>query len=63
MDALKPTAQLLIKLGSLIVHYQELNSTNGHSVDKSAIDTIEGDAEFKEWIDEMNKDSFLPVKR
>lgn len=63
MDALKPTPQLLIKLGSLIVHYQEWTSKKGHDVDKNAIDSIESDEDFKEWINQMNEDAFLPLKR
>ena len=63
MDELKPTPQLLIKLGSLITHYQEWTSDKGHKVDKSAIDSIESDVEFQQWIKQMNDNAFLPVKR
>ena len=63
MDPLKPSPQLLIKLGSLIVHYQEFNSDKGHPVDKNAIDAIESDDSVQEWMKEMNKNAFLPVKR
>lgn len=62
-DVLKPTAQLLIKLGSIIVHQQELNSPDGHYMDKSALDSLLGDEEVKEWMAGMDKMAFLPVKR
>lgn len=62
-DVLKPSPQLLIKLGSLITHYQEFNSPDGHSLDKAAIDSIESESEFKEWIKGMDEMAFLPKKR
>jgi len=62
-DTLKPSVGLLVKLGSLIVHYQELNSRGGHEFDKSAIDTLENDPEVRSWLDHMTKVGFLPLKR
>jgi len=62
-NILNPTPQLLIKLGSLIVHYQELNSKDGHAFDKSAIETLENDAEVNQWLKEMDAMAFLPQKR
>lgn len=62
-DVLKPTPQLLIKLGSIIVHQQELNSSDGHYMDKSALDSLLGDPEVIEWMKGMDKMAFLPVKR
>lgn len=62
-DPLNPSAQLLIKLGSIIVHYQEYTSGKGHEVDKSAIDSLLEDKDIKVWMKEMNKMAFLPIKR
>lgn len=62
-DVMKPDAGLLIKLGSLIVHYQELNSANGHPFDRTAIDSLEHDTEVKAWLSKMDKMALLPVKR
>lgn len=62
-DELKPSPQLLIKLGSLITHYQEWTSQHGHKLDKSAIDSIEGSEDFKEWMKQMDDNAFLPKKR
>lgn len=62
-DVLKPSAQLIIKLGSIIVHQQELHSANGHYMDQYALDTLLEDKQVKEWMTEMDKMGFLPVKR
>lgn len=63
LDVLKPSPQLLIKLGSLIVHYQELNSKDGHALDKISIDALLNDGQVKEWLDGMDAMAFLPVMR
>lgn len=62
-DVLKPTPQLLIKLGSIIVHQQELNSSDGHYMDTSALDTLLEDEDVIEWMKGMDKMAYLPVKR
>ena len=63
MDPLKPSPALLIALGSLIVHYEELTSPNGHPADKAAIDSLRNLPDVKEWFDIMTQKAFLPVKR
>lgn len=60
---LNPSIQLLIKLGSLIVHYQEFSSKDGHPYDKEAIGSLEKDPEVIEWLEQMDKMAFLPKKR
>jgi len=60
-DFLKPSLQILIKLGSIAVHVEELFSPGGHPVDKAAIETLLTDQELQEWIKEMGV--FLPLKR
>ncbi len=62
-DVLKPTPQLLIKLGSIITHYEELNSEHGHQLDKAAIDSLMRNEDVIEWFNGMNKMAFLPLKR
>lgn len=62
-DPTKPSATLLIKLGSIIVHYQEMTSSKGHQYDAYALQTLEQDSEVKEWMEQMAKMAFLPVKR
>lgn len=60
---LTPTASLLVKLGSIIVHYQEAISPTGHHFDKAALDGLMNDQEVKEWLKSMDSLSLLPKKR
>jgi hypothetical protein len=62
-DPLKPSPTLLIKLGSMVVHYEEMLSRKGHEFDKDALDTLTNDEEVRAWFVAMNKMAFLPVKR
>src|SRR5258706_12305733 len=62
-DPLKPSLSLLIKLGSIIVHQEEIMSPKGHNFDKAALDSVRNDPEVNEWFFQMNKKAFLPVKR
>ena len=62
-DPLKPSASLLARLGSIIVHAQELISENGHSFDKDAFIALLDDGEVHEWMQEMDKLALLPKKR
>lgn len=62
-DPLKPSVALLCKLGSVIVHVDELLSPHGHEYDKIALDEAMKDAEVQEWLTAMNRMAMLPVKR
>ena len=62
-NPLNPSATVLIKLGSMIVHYQEQLSPLGHYFDKAALTTLETDPEVIEWLKQMTQLAFLPVKR
>lgn len=62
-DPLKPQVTLLVKLGSLVVHVEEMLSAKGHDIDKTAIEGLLSDSEVKEWLKQMGKGAFLPVKR
>jgi hypothetical protein len=61
-DPLKPSATLLIKLGSMVVHYEEMLSRKGHEFDKHALDTLYADEEVQAWFAAMTKMAFLPVE-
>jgi hypothetical protein len=37
MDPLNPNAALLVNLGSIAVHAEEITSPNGHDFDKAAL--------------------------
>jgi hypothetical protein len=60
-DPLKPSVQLLVKLGSIAVHADEMLSPGGHEYDKIELQTRLADPEVQAWIKEMG--AFLPVKR
>ncbi len=63
MDPLNPTPTLLVKLGSVIVHYQEVMGPDPHEFDVAAINTLLEDPEVTEWLDGMRAGAFLPLKR
>lgn len=54
---------LRIKLGSLIVHCEELLSPSGHEFDKHAINTLLQDRDVVAFKEETAKMGVLPVKR
>jgi hypothetical protein len=63
-DPLKPSITLLVKLGSIAVHVEEiLNPKKGHYFDRYALQTLWDDPEVKEWLAQMNKMAMIPVKR
>jgi len=62
-DPLKPSITLLVKLGSIIIHVEELTSPTGHHFDHAAFKTAMLDPEVVAWIAEMDKMAFLPKKR
>ncbi len=63
MKALKPSTQLLCKLGSIAVHAQELASPDGHEFDRIALAALLQDAEVIAWLSDMDSAAFLPKKR
>lgn len=63
MNPMKPNLTLLVKLGSLIVHIEEMLSETGHHFDISVIKTALADPELKTWIIQMNELALLPLKR
>lgn len=60
-DPYKPSLSLLVKLGSIAVHADELASPDGHHFDAVALRQLIKDAEVRNWITSMG--AFLPVKR
>lgn len=54
---------LLCKLGSIIVHAEELRSPDGHEFDAMALDALLKDAEVVQWLDAMRAAAMLPVRR
>ena len=59
---MKPNQGLLMKLGSIIVHLEELLETDIHT-DLKAAQSLISDAEVVTWLREMTAKGLLPVKR
>ena len=68
-DPLVPSAALLVKLGSIVVHAEEMKSYNfdprvhGFVHDAAALQSLFDDQEVIQWRKAMDKLGFLPVKR
>lgn len=62
-DPLKPSPTLLCKLGSVIVHADELLSPRGHAFDKIAMESAIRDPEVLQWLEQMGKMAMIPLKR
>lgn len=60
-DPCRPCVTLLAKLGSIVVHAEELVGPNGHDFDRLAIMSASADPEVKAWIEAMGP--LLPLKR
>ena len=58
---LKPQVTLLVKLGSIAVHADEMLSPDGHEFDRISIQQLLHDPEVVEWIKDMAE--MLPLKR
>jgi hypothetical protein len=54
---------LLIKLAALAVHAEELLGSDGHEVDKGAIEGLLADLEVRAFLDDPNNAVLLPLKR
>jgi hypothetical protein len=62
-ECLKPSAGILIKLGSIYVHIDEAMSKKGHNFDVLALKQLLEDPELKEWIKQMDALALIPKKR
>ena len=60
-DALKPDIALLSKIGSIVVHADELLSPKGHVYDKTVFQQLLNDPDVQMWIKQMGP--LLPQKR
>ena len=61
--ALNPSPALLCKLGSILVHVEEMQSSDGHAFDKLALGQLLADDEVAEWREVMDNMGMLPKKR
>jgi len=60
-NPLDPDVTLLCKIGSIVVHAEELLSPKGHMFDRTAIEVLLNDPDVKNWIKGMGV--YLPRKR
>lgn len=63
IDPFKPPIGVLIKLGSIAVHVEEMLSPSGHAFDKIALQSLLEDPEVVAWVAKMDKLAMLPKKR
>lgn len=62
-NPLRPDPSLLVKLGSIAVHSEEMLSPGRHDFDAQAIKSLLTDSAVKKWVAEMDSMALLPVKR
>lgn len=67
-EALKPSATLLVKLGSIAVHAEEhlenfRTRPDAALFDEQALKDLLADSEVVAWREAMDAMAFLPVKR
>jgi len=62
-EPLSPSAALLCKLGSIIVHAEEGLSIDGSEFDLAAFRSLVEDPEVLAWLKAMDDLALLPVKR
>ena len=60
---LSPDPALLCKLGSIVVHADEMMSDDGHHYDRLALQQLLNDPDVKHWIDLMSMAAMVPRKR
>lgn len=63
MKPLKPSTVLLCKLGSIVVHTEEMLSSKGHHFDVATLRGCLADPEVIEWMKEMDRLALVPKKR
>jgi hypothetical protein len=61
IDTLQAKLSLLLKLGSIAVHAEEMLSPGGHACDRAALESLLSDSEVQNWIKDMGV--YLPAKR
>jgi len=62
-NPLTPSTPLLCKLGSIIVHADEMLSPDGHQFDGEALKQLICDSDVKKWLADMGEMALVPLKR
>lgn len=60
---LNPTASLLCKLGSIMMHAAEMMAPHAHTFDRVALEQLLDDPEVREWQKAMDAMGMLPKMR
>jgi hypothetical protein len=63
MDEFSPPITVLVKLGSIAVHADEMLSPGGHDFDRVALQGLLADPEIVEWLAGMDRMAMVPKKR
>lgn len=58
-----PSPSLVIKLGSIARHAEELLSIHGHDLDRESIVALLNDPEVIDWMKQADRLALLPVLR
>jgi len=58
-----PELPVLVKLGSIAVHVEEMLSDDGHAFDREAIRTLLAQPDLQHWLNGMKTMCLMPVKR
>jgi predicted acetyltransferase len=58
-----PDAVVLVKLGSIVRHVEELLGPDGHSFDAAVLDDLLADPGVVAWLRKMDSLALLPVRR
>ncbi len=60
---LTPPVTVLVKLGSIAVHTEEMMSAKGHRYDALALVSLLEDQEVLDWLAQMDAMAMIPKKR
>lgn len=63
VDVFAPSAALLAKPGSIVVHVDEGAGEGGHDFDWVAVHSLIADREVQEWLAGMDAAAMLPKRR
>lgn len=62
-EPLAPAASLLVKVASILVHFDEFHGPYGHALDFFELTRLLEDPEVLDWLAEMTLRGLAPVQR
>lgn len=60
---LQAPTTVMVKLGSIAVHAEEMLGSSGHPLDRVALEQLLKDEEVVKWLKAMQKLALVPLKR